>query len=416
MRIELKLISFFLVLSVLCTNCGPAGFQSSVNSIYKFNPIPGTIGGNIISLKVGCGYKNMLCASVQLCSPSAPATCVTLNNLLLDTGSTGLRVFASKITGLGTLHTQTDAFGNSVGACAIYGDGSYHWGSLQLANLVLGTESAILSTPIQVIDYTFGDSGATCRASSGASVIPDAAATGYDGILGIKFFQHDCGSSCVTNPGTSNPLYIACNGVNCGYLSWPVSSQIRNPIAALAGDNNGYIIDMLPALSISTSATVAGSLIFGIGTQANNSPDLNAVTKLSVEPTYGSIKATFNGATVAAIVDSGSNANFFQYSGMATCATFTSFFCPVVSPTTFPISLVANSGPIRVDTSITVDNGDTLYAPANTNIAFSNLAGPIPVGLTGFFDFGLSFFFGRRIYYGLESSPTSLGDGPYLGL
>jgi hypothetical protein len=51
----------------------------------------------------------------------------------------------------------------------------------------------------------------------------------------------------------------------------PLASQVVNPVAAFAEDNNGVAI-VLPDVPPGGAASLTGSLIFGIGTKANNQP------------------------------------------------------------------------------------------------------------------------------------------------
>ena len=54
-------------------------------------------GPNVLPVNVSCGYVNEPCVSVIVCNPTN-TNCVTVDNILLDTGSYGLRVFASAIS------------------------------------------------------------------------------------------------------------------------------------------------------------------------------------------------------------------------------------------------------------------------------------------------------------------------------
>ena len=47
-----------------------------------------------------------------------------------------------------------------------------------------------------------------------------------------------------------------------------LAQQVQNPATLFAADNNGVIVE-LPAVSV-PETSVSGSLVFGIGTQANN--------------------------------------------------------------------------------------------------------------------------------------------------
>jgi hypothetical protein len=117
---------------------------------------------------------------------------------------------------------------------------------------------------------------------------------------------------------------------------------------------------------------------------------------------------------------SGSNALYFLNStatGIPTCpAPDSAFYCP---PTTLELTAetVGQNGVSR-RTSFAVANADTLFANAG-NYAFADLAGPIEVpaqssgGPGTLFDWGLPFFFGKRIYTAIEGKQTPAGTGPF---
>src|SRR6476619_7474596 len=57
----------------------------------------GTKPQNVMTITMSCGYVNEPCVSVTICVPGT-TNCQTIKNLLLDTGSYGLRVFSSAIS------------------------------------------------------------------------------------------------------------------------------------------------------------------------------------------------------------------------------------------------------------------------------------------------------------------------------
>jgi hypothetical protein len=73
-------------------------------------------------------------------------------------------------------------------------------------------------------------------------------------------------------------------------------------------------------------------------------------------------------------------------------------------------SLAATVAGINGATSnvtFTIGNATSLFASGNN--ALSNLAGPA----SNYFDWGLPFFFGRRVFTAIEASATPAGNGPY---
>jgi hypothetical protein len=45
---------------------------------------------------------------------------------------------------------------------------------------------------------------------------------------------------------------------------------------------------------------------------------------------------------------------------------------------------------------------------------FPELAGALPAGNAGTFDYGLTFFYGKRVAIAVEGDKTSVGTGPYI--
>ena len=91
-------------------------------------------------------YLNGVFTSVTICVPGQ-SSCQTIDGVLVDTGSSGLRVLASAVTL--TLPPQTDASGAPIAECFSFLDG-YTWGSVQSADIKLGGEQAS-GVPVQVI-------------------------------------------------------------------------------------------------------------------------------------------------------------------------------------------------------------------------------------------------------------------------
>jgi hypothetical protein len=46
--------------------------------------------------------------------------------------------------------------------------------------------------------------------------------------------------------------------------------------------------------------------------------------------------------------------------------------------------------------------------------AYPELAGTLPAGNAGSFDFGLPFFFGKRVAVVVQGATTTVGTGPYI--
>src|SRR5258708_1372615 len=78
-------------------------------------PILGT-ESNVVPLLAGCSYGNEPCVSVTVCEPGT-SNCTTVNNVLLDTGSYGLRLFQSTIASLNLTQVVTTIGSNHLAEC-----------------------------------------------------------------------------------------------------------------------------------------------------------------------------------------------------------------------------------------------------------------------------------------------------------
>lgn len=336
--------------------------------------------------------------SVTICVPGS-STCQTIPNIEIDTGSTGLRLIASKVSL--ALPQVSDGLGNRLGNCIVFADNSFLWGPVAMADVQMAGEKAS-SVPIQLLgDSTFAKVPDSCN--SGGLADDTIAVLGANGILGIGVFRQDCGSFCVTS-GSGN-VYFSCPGGACVTTTAPLASQLQNPVWMFPQDNNGFHLT-LPAIGASGAPSVSGSLIFGIGTQTNNG--LNGAQVYTTNNS-GSFSVSYNGATYAnSYIDTGSNGIFFldpSTLGIPECQVNIGFYCPDSTQTYSIITRGANGASGTVVFNIA--NANTLFASGNS--AFNNLGGDNGQS----FDLGLPFFFGRDVFVGIEGQSTPGGVGPY---
>jgi len=369
-----------------------------------------TTGSNVASVVVNSGPANntinTLFTSITVCVPGSTTNCQTIDNIQVDTGSYGLRLLAPVLTL--SLSVQPAAGGTSLVECTQFADG-YSWGPVALVDLKIAGESAA-SLPVQLIgDTRFPTVPADCS-STGGTQEDTVAAFGANGILGIGVFAQDCGTDCVS---TAEPAsYYACSSTGCTATTVPLANQVQNPVTYFAKDNNGSII-VLPSVPEEGAASVTGSLIFGIDTQSNNASGTETV--LTVDSTFGDLTASFNGSPTAlsqSFIDSGSNAIYFNDSDIPQCTDtdYSGFYCPL-SSLNLTVTLEGANG-VTSAVDFTVDNAQTLGTNNPTFIAFPTLAGTNP--LADSFDFGLSFYYGRRVATALAGEKTSVGTGPYV--
>lgn len=345
---------------------------------------------------------NILLASVTVCVKGT-SNCQTIPDVLVDTGSTGLRLLGSQVSL--SLTGSTDISGNPLGECVKFADLSFAWGSVNVADITLAGEKAS-SVPIQLISPA-GFAGPPAACNTGGTQITSQATLGANGILGVGLFVQDCGNACATAPAPAN-AYFSCIGAVCNPVVVALANQVQNPVSLFTADNNGVLIS-LPAVTAAGSATVSGSLIFGIGTQSNNAL---GTAKVYTTTPNGNFTATLSGtAYPQSFIDSGSNAFFFLDSattGLAACAApNAAFYCPAAAGN-FSVMTTGMNGTAGT-VSFSISSIVSLLTANPTFTAFSNVGGPFP----GAFDFGLSFFYGRPVFTAIEGKGTPGGTGPY---
>jgi hypothetical protein len=376
-------------------------------------PLSGTGGTttNVQAIAVDGGpvanaiYPNGAFTSVTICNPGT-TTCQTIDGILVDTGSFGLRILSSAITltGLQVLTSGSSTLYN----CINFVDGSFLWGAAEVADVEMASEKASSET-IQVIADPTGFTIPT-NCSNGGVDEDNQAGLGANGILGIGPEPVDCGEACDPNGGNQSPpepfYYLCSSGTTCTPQFVTVAQQVANPVALFATDNNGTIIE-LPALS-GAAATEAGSMVFGIGTQTNNQIGSATIFTLDSEDTFSVL---FNGTTynsglgTPSFIDLGSNAFFFPDVSIPTCTDVTSFYCPTSLLNLSAVNTGQNNATGTVDFSI--DSADTLFSEGGgADAAFSTLGGPNP---GGGFDYGLPFFYGRHVFTSIDGQTVPSG-------
>lgn len=411
-----------MLVSVLAACGGGGGSSSNNNSSTTLNggslpasPTQQPIAAgaaNTVPITVGQGLNgvvNIPTVSVTICQPGSTTNCQTINNIQVDTGSFGLRVVSSVLNAqlLNNLPNITTVSGAQVAECATFADG-YTWGTVRSASVGVGGETAT-GIPIQII----GDKASSTVPSGCSGTAQNTTSQlGANGILGIGTSITDCGATCQDPTTAANfSNYFACPGtVNCTRTAVPIAQQVTNPVSKFTGDNNGVIVQM-PPLPDTGAPSATGTLVFGINTQSNNT--LTGVQTYTTDAFGDMNNSVFNGTTVQAFLDSGSNAYFFGDSSLALCGSnFAGFYCPS-SAQTRSVTLVGLNK-ATTTASIGILSAQTLFGGAG-NFAFNDLGGQI--GGNSSFDLGLPFFYGRHVYYGIDQTQNGLfpgGQAPYV--
>jgi hypothetical protein len=339
--------------------------------------------------------------SVTICVPGT-TTCQTIDDVILDTGSSGLRIMAAALSGSVALPQQSSMTGGALVECSQFGSG-YTWGSVRDADVKIGGELAA-KIPLQLIgDPQFATVPPECSSAGPALNSPEG--LGANGLLGINQIIPDCGQYC----SPPHPLpggYYSCSGSSCAVTGVAIADQVSNPIASFGKDNNGAVVTF-PTIATAGATELSGQLIFGIGTESNNA--LGTAKVITVD-SYGNFTTVFNGQSLPmSFIDSGTNLLSFNDTSIPDCPSQLNFlFCPSST-----LSLMAeNEGKNGATSSVsfTVANADDLFGHLSYT-AFDDLAGS---GEEGSFDWGFPFFIGKSVYVALDGATTPGGAGPYF--
>ncbi|SEN36223.1 Protein of unknown function [Duganella sp. CF517] len=387
--------------SLTCSGDGGSASASAALSVTAAlsNSIPISVDSGPAG--VG-GVINVPYVDVTVCRPGT-ATCQVIDHVLLDTGSYGLRLLASALdTGLALPAVPTPS-GADAAECGKFISG-YTWGAVRRADVRMADELAA-GIPIQVV----GDGGAGYAAtpascSSAGNNLGTLAALGAKGILGVGLFRHDCGDACAR--AAIAGVYYACAGGACTASAMPLASQVGNPVAAFAVNNNGVLVS-LPAVGTAGLTSVSGTLIFGVNTQANNGIAGETVFKTD---SGGDFRTTYKGKTSgSSFIDSGSNGYFFTDATIRTCSGG-DFFCPAAA-----LALSATTTAADGSASATVAFDIVNLVQLASTVRAAPVGGPLTGAAAGdsdYFDWGLPFFYGRRVFVVLEGATVNGKTGP----
>ncbi len=377
-------------------------------------------GSNVAAITVDGGPAaaingvNSPYVSVTICQPGSSSNCQVIDHVLLDTGSTGLRLLATVANKSLALPQEMDIANQPVFECLQFGDRSYTWGSVRLADVQIADGKA-LNLPVQLV----GDSAAPtapseCSLALTAKPLPAAdtvAALSANGILGVGVFREDCGNGCTQPPGAGQIYqYYTCIAT-CTGDTLSTALQLQNPVYRFASNNNGVVIE-LPAVGPNGSFGARGSLVLGINTQANNS--LGTATVLPVDA-LGFLTTVYNGQTLAhSYIDSASKGLYFDdlYPACNASSPAGGLYCPGASAPLPLSATVQGSDGSTKQVNFAIGDALTLLQAQPTYNAFSNFGGPL--GDATAFDWGLPFFYGRNVYVAIEGQSTTGATGPYI--
>lgn len=339
-----KILTYTLLATALtaCGGGGGGGGSGSPSTPVQPNNVVGAAPNNSITVNYA-NYSgpatnvpqswNRPFVSVTICN--ATGTCSTLNNILLDTGSYGLRIDAAQLPpGFPLLPSANDASGKPLTDCAIFASG-YVWGGVYGATVKLGGETAT-NIPIQV--YNDQNSPATppssCLAISGTNM-GAASSLAANGILGVGPIASDTSSLYYQKQCAAN---AACQATN------PLPSAILNPVAGFSADSNGIIITN-PSTGVGPAYNMTGNLVFGVNTQSDN--QLAGYTMVAADAVDGvnisvTDQAGLQTSSASSYLDTGSTLNATYLSTTPTAILNGMTFYNPPNNLTLPLSVTSN--------------------------------------------------------------------------
>jgi hypothetical protein len=408
---------------LVMASCGGSSSSSTTSTTPASN--------NSTALVVNSGpannYINGVYTTVTICAPGS-SNCQTVDNVLVDTGSVGLRILASAFTTIQqtSLGSIKDSTGDQLQECIQYGDTSYSWGPMWGADVEIAGEKAS-SVAIQVIggntgNPTFANVPTQCLATPVNPNLPNGGnedtvdSFGANGIIGVGPYPYDCGSGCTSGSSTSEagyPYYVCPTGQACAPTSVPAQYQAINPVAFFSSSDNNGVVITLGSVPAQGAASASGMMYFGVGTQSDNTltgATLYAVDENELIPTvtYGGLSYTYLN-----VLDTGSSTLSVSDSstlGIPECADDPPLYCPSSTTTLSNISVAGYGGVGSGTTSLTIANADQLFSANPTFAVFSNLGQSTGTGpATDWFDFGLPFILGKTIYSGIAGTTVPNG-------
>ena len=411
-----------MVLCLVLAACGGGGGGNAVSAsngtnatvltAVGFPPSQATLkDANVaaISVEAGPGTNvNIPFVTVTVCVPGS-SNCSTIDHVLLDTGSTGLRLFADKV-GV-ALPAQTIGASADISECAQFLN-SVAWGKIKLADVQIGGEKTTTAVPVQLMDAGFAPvpvsaCGSAPLLSDSSSTSSNTRALGANGILGVGLFSYD------------SQTYFNCASPSRSCLIRPLhNQQVQNPVSLFASNNNGVVVQ-LPALGAGGASSALGYLIFGVETSSNNG--LNGANVVAMNGSGVYFTSSYKGVAYdASYFDTGSNGLYFDDLAIASCgSTLSDFYCPAGALSLTASLPLANAQAATV--SFSIANTQALFTDPATagNHALNNLGGHFYTAssrvASNNFDWGLPFFFGRSVYTVIEGATVGSGASALTG-
>lgn len=417
----IKLATIIIMCNIFLAACNGDGGSNNTPSS-KLSDTPSTPSGNVtwdnipsgtnqvpLTLSHGINGKavNRPFINLTVCPVNDTKHCQTINNVLVDSGSSGLRINKSALKAINFAPIMDN--NKSVFNCILFGAG-YDIGKMYSVDLYIGGEKGS-NIPLQVTDNSDKNSQ-IAKVCSNYDTIPAANLDdfGASAIIGI---------SVIDSPDKSYSRAEVCDdsGNNCSGI---YSSGLNiNPLSKFATDNNGVIFS-IPKVATALASDVVGTLTFGLNTQSDNTVENGANVQIvhgTASDSWGSFSAD-NG--VNAIFDSGSatiNIAKNKHTDIQICTVNVirpiNIFCPAnqtaVSIGYGDISSLENQYTLNLMFIDPRTFADNIYIVPDFATSSDDPSQEI---------FGIPAFFGRNIYLQFASANTNtpFGASPAWGV
>ena len=349
---------------------------------------------NVVPLTIHTphGGFNRMVVSVTVCEPGTDR-CATIDDVMVDTGSTGLRLESSAVPKTLQLPAFSGSGDRPLAECLrfVHDDA---WGPLVRADLHMGAMTAI-DLPIQIIADDLRPQPAGCPTATGRAT--------SNGTLGVGPHLLDCQGSCTqvdSRPGVfaqDNGAWLPIHG------SMPVTSRLPNPVSRFPQHGNGVVMDV-PASPDSGAEKIVGTLTFGVGTAANNQPGAHMIHL----DANGLLTTRYGGTDYpGSYIDSGTETYILANDALPRCTGMSWALC--VSPAQVLSATMVGTDGAEVQVPFRIgDYRGALNRHVGAWDAFAEVAQP---GSQAFV-WGAPFFIGRRVALVFDGMSAGGPDGP----
>ena len=350
------------------------------------------------------GHFNLAYVDVTVCN--AAQQCRTVPNVLVDTGSSGLRLYREALGGL-QLEAVRDDMGRRLGSAADFAVGGL-WGTLHSAQVRVGQVETTQAIPIQLFDAA---SPSELRPASYKDDARPRFITMGNGVLGISPRRHDPQRYFALHRWGPGAVLPAWNPVDVD-----ASRQVVNPIGHFPDPyNNGSVISLPEVDGSAGQKTAQGWLGFGIGQPTAALFPAAAHVMAHELDEQGKFAAMLGGRRVDLLAHSGSNVLMLDLEplGLPRHERFKRFYD--AAPLT-PLPLAFGANEIELAHPLCIGPAANMKKAIDDGYAVLPMLAIAPIAQDAPNVLGLPFFFGRTVATGLQGAVNPFPpEPPYVG-